>query len=238
LIDRRRTAFWVLLISSLCAFALSMGFRWFERGGAFDLDTVRIRGIRKADSSVVADAVAPLFGTSIWQIDTEELRNELVSIPGIDSAAVRREPLRTMILELRVSTPSFAIVEGNGKTAVSTMGEILPDRFISDSLPAVTAAVPIGSEVSRRLAGWLHRDLETLEGTSLSFTERGLSVLVEGRFRVLLGNEDLHRRWASYRMVASTIQGREDPFEIDMRYSGQAVLRDPSVPGDDGEVVR
>jgi cell division septal protein FtsQ len=202
-----------------------MGYRWFERGGAFDLDTVRVRGIRKADSTVVCEAVRPLFGTSIWQLDLNQLEERLSGIPGIDSARVRREPLRTLVLELEVSSPAFAISEDSHRTAVSTKGELLPDRFVSDSLPVVQAEVPMGSQVRRSLAMWFPEVGNSADSLLFRFDQRGISVLVNGDCSVLLGSEDLAGRWSGYTLLASSMGSGGFPGEVDMRYSGQAVLR-------------
>lgn len=223
--DRRRTLFWVLLVSSLCAFALSMGYRWFERGGAFDLETVRVRGIRQADSAVVCQVVTPLFGTSIWRIDLERLQRELTGIPGIDSARASRIPLGTLVIDLSVSRPAFSISAGEGLTVISSMGEVLPERFICDSLPVVEADGPIGPEVSARLAVWF--SICGFEGGNpgFSFTAEGLAVLLENGCRVLLGNEDFQRRWSGFLEAEALIASQTEILEVDMRYSGQAVLR-------------
>lgn len=223
--EQGHRAFWVLLVAGLSAFALAMGYRWFERGGAFDLDTVRVRGIRRADSTVVCQAVKPLFGSSIWQIDVHRLERELSAIPGIDSAVVRRSPLRTLILELKVSQPSFTIRDSSGRVAVSSTGEYLPDRFISDSLPLVEALTQVPPSISERLAQWLCSVEMISEGFTLNYTQRGVSVLVNDRCRVLLGSEDLAGRWGEYIVLASSLADRDDLREVDMRYSGQAVLR-------------
>lgn len=223
--ERGHRAFWVFLVASLCAFALAMGYRWFERGGAFDLETVRVRGIRRADSTVVCQAVKPLFGSSIWQIDVHRLERELSAIPGIDSAVVRRAPLRTLILELKVSRPSFTISDSTGRVAVSSTGELLPDRFISDSLPVVEAWMQVPPSASERLAQWLCSEEMISEGFTLYYTQRGVSVLVNERCRVLLGSDDLAGRWSEYIVLASSLADMVDLREVDMRYSGQAVLR-------------
>ncbi|MFO8184657.1 MAG: FtsQ-type POTRA domain-containing protein [Candidatus Aegiribacteria sp.] len=234
---RGHRAFWVLLVASLCAFALAMGYRWFERGGAFDLDIVRVRGIRRADSTVVCQAVKPLFGRSIWQIDVHLLERELSAIPGIDSAVVRRAPLRTLILELKVSRPSFTISDSSGRVAVSSAGEFLPDRFISDSLPVVEAWTQVTPSVSERLAQWLCGEEMISEEFTLNYTQRGVSVLVNERCRVLLGSEDLEGRWAEYTVLAPSLAEVDDLREVDMRYSGQAVLRS-SVACSDGRELQ
>lgn len=166
MIERRRRAFWTLVIAGLTAFALAMAYRWFERGGAFDLDMVRVQGIRQADSSVVCRVVSPLFGESIWQIDLAELEDSLASIPGIDSASVKRSPMKGLILDLQVSRAVYALSDSSGTVPISTRGEFLPGRFLSDTLPVVEAVSVINNSTARMLADWFssndfnHQDLE------------------------------------------------------------------------------
>jgi len=227
--DRRRAAFWRLFFSGLAAFALAMGYRWFERGGAFDLDTVRIRGARHEDSSAVCQVVKPLFGTSIWQIDPATLQNMLSDVPGIDSAHVNRVPFSSLILELRISEPVFAVSDSSGVTAVSSIGEVLPPRFFSDSLPVVESREGIDPVVSRTLAAWfsdydMHSDF-----LSFRYTDRGLSVFVDDGCEVLLGFDRLSERWAGYQQLASSMSESEGWYQVDMRYSNQAVLRKSQV---------
>ncbi len=227
--DRRRAVFWTLLVSGLCAFALAMGYRWFERGGAFDLDTVRIRGIRSADSAVVCNTVKPLFGTSIWKIDPGALQRELVALPGIDSASVSRMPLSTIILDIRVSTPSFAVMDTCGIHAVSDDGEPLPDRFLSDSLPVVEATVPMGQVAARSIACWLDGSTGCSDSLKYIFDEKGMCVQIDPGHRVLLGTSNLPERWNRFLAMEGSMYRIGDFGEVDMRYSGQAILRNSSV---------
>ena len=224
--DRRRTAFWLLFSSGLAAFALAMGYRWFERGGAFDLDTVRIRGARQADSSAVCQVVKPLFGTSIWQIDPVELQNVLSDVPGIDYAHVNRVPFSSLILELTISEPVFAVSDSSGVTAVSSIGEVLPPRFITDSLPVVESREWIDPEASKTLASWFGACDMQSDCLSFRYTDRGLSVFVGDGCEVLLGNDHLSERWASYQQLSSSMSDFEGWYQVDMRYSNQAILRE------------
>ncbi len=222
---RRRTAFWVLLVSGLSAFALAMGYRWFERGGAFDLDTVRIRGVRHADSSAICQVVRPLFGTSIWQIDPVELQEMLSDVPGIDSASVNRAPLSCLILDIRISEPVFAVSDSSGVRAVSSIGEVLPSRFFTDSLPVVESRERIDPAVSRTLAAWFRAFNMQYDSLKFRYTDLGLSVFVGDGCEVLLGINRLSERWTGYQQLVSSLPESEGWYQVDMRYSNQAVLR-------------
>ncbi len=223
--DRRRTAFWLLLISGLSAFALAMGYRWFERGGAFDLDTIRIRGIRHADSVAICEVVKSLFGTSIWQLDPSEIQTMLSVVPGIDSVSVSRIPLSGLILDIRISEPVFAVSDSSGIVAVSSLGEFLPPRFLSDSIPVIESREKIGIAISRKLAAWFRAEEMQYDGLLFRYTDRGLSVFVSNGYEVLLGVDQLSDRWDSYRQLASSLSGSDDWLQVDMRYSNQAILR-------------
>jgi len=223
--DRRRTAFWFLLISGLIAFAMAMGYRWLERGGAFDLDTVWIRGIRHADSSTVSEIVKPFFGTSIWQLDPSSIQSELSALPGIDSASVSRLPFKGLMLEIRLSEPVFAISDFSGTVAVSSLGEILPARFLIDSIPVIESKEKIGTVFSRKFAIWLRSGELPYDSLLFRYTGRGLSVIVNNGYEVLLGFDHFSDRWDSYRQLASSLSGYNSLSQVDMRYSNQAILR-------------
>ncbi len=236
--DRRRAAFWLLLVSGLSAFALVMCHRWFERGGAFDLNTVRIRGIRQADSAAVCEIVKPFFGTSIWQIDTVELENLLSDIPGIDSARVSRELMNCLILEIRISKSVYAIYDSSGVTAVSATGEMLPLRFMTDSLPVVESFELVDSTVSKKLAIWFGTEDMQYDSLLFRYSNTGLSVFTDDSCEVLLGIDRFSERWDSYGQLASSMPGTDDWYQVDMRYTNQAVMRrlDGNAPSQGGEL--
>lgn len=225
MINRRRTAFWFLLVSGLSAFALAMGYRWCERGGAFDLATVRIRGIRHSDSSAVCQVVKPLFGTSIWQIDTEEIEDMLSELPGIDSVHVSRAPLSGLILTIEISESVFAISDSSGVKAVSSAGEILPPRFLTDSIPVVESLESMDAAVSKKLALWFKDEEMHCDSLLFRYTNSGLSVFTGDSCEVLLGTDRLIERWDDYQQLASSLSGSSNWYQVDMRYANQAVLR-------------
>lgn len=221
----QRRVFWLLLVSGLTAFALAMAYRWFERGGAFDLKTVRVRGIREADSSVVCRAVAPLFGRSIWRIDLSALEDSLESIPGIDSVHVSRVPLGEMIIQTTLSTPAYALKYEQEFFPVSSTGEQLPRRFFADSLPLVETIDSVDAEVLKNLADWFAGQDFSTDTLSFALGDSGLSVTVEERYRVLLGSGSFQDRWNGYIALQQDLLQPEDFYRIDMRFKGQAVIR-------------
>lgn len=225
MITHRRTIFWVFLLSGLVAFALAMSYRWFERGGAFDLDTVRIRGIRQADSSDVCAAVRSYFGTSIWRIDPSELEGTVEEIPGVDNVTVSREPFTGIILRIELAQPVFAVSDSSGTIPISSRGERLPVSFLTDTIPVVESHFSMDSSVSAGLASWFER--EEIEWCLFSFRyiESGLSMYTQEGCEILLGFQDLSRRWRDFQLLRVSLSDIEQWQQIDMRYSDQAVLR-------------
>ena len=225
MIVRRRQIIWILLLSGIIAFALAMAYRWFERGGAFDLATVRIRGIRQADSSALCLAVEPLFGTSIWQIDLEEVQDRLEDIPGIDAAAVSLELMNGIILRIELAEPIFAVSDSTGTTAISASGERLPVTFLTDTIPVVDAASNINTSVSASLAEWFENVEFEYDNLVFRYSDGGLSVFMSDRCEVLLGIDNLHGRWRDYCLLEASMSDLGNWEQVDMRFFNQAILR-------------
>lgn len=225
MIVRRNKIIWILLLSGIIAFALAMAYRWFERGGAFDLATVRIRGIRQADSSAVCLAVKPLFGTSIWQIDLEEVQDRLEDIPGIDDAAVSLELLNGMVLRIELAEPIFAVNDSAGTVAVSSSGERLPVTFLTDTIPVVDAPGNISTSVSAGLAEWFENVEFEQDNLVFRYSDEGLSIFMSDRCEVILGIDNLSGRWRDYCLLEASMSDLGNWKQVDMRYFNQAILR-------------
>ncbi|MCD4848218.1 MAG: FtsQ-type POTRA domain-containing protein [Candidatus Aegiribacteria sp.] len=225
MIVRRNKIIWILLLSGIIAFALAMAYRWFERGGVFDLNIVRIRGIRQADSSAVSLAVEPLFGTSIWQIDLEEVQKRLEDIPGIDDAAVSRELFNGIVLRIELAEPIFAVNDSTGTVAISSSGERLPVYFLTDTIPVVDAPSNMSTSVSASLAEWFETAEFEHDSLVFRYSDEGLSVYMSDWCEVLLGMDNLSGRWRDYCLLEASISDLGYWEQVDMRYYDQAILR-------------
>jgi cell division septal protein FtsQ len=215
----------VFVLGALGAFAIAMAYRWLERGGTFDLSTVRVRGIRSADSATVCASVAPLFGTSIWKIDGDSLGSEMEGLPGIAAVHMSRIPFRTILLDVRLDRPVFVISDGQGPTPVSVTGERLPASFLSDTLPVVETVCGMDSATSAGLGIWFSEGAAGEGAVSLQYTGDGVAVMLDGGRRVILGNTALEERWRRYTELSRLAPETAGWTEVDMRYGGQAVLR-------------
>ena len=215
-----------LLLSILGAFALAMGYRWLERGGTFDLETVRVRGARIQDSVVVCSAVSPLFGTSIWRIDGDSLAGVLCEVPGVRSASVRRLPFTGMLISIELERVVLAIRDSVSTVPLSISGEKLPENFLTDTVPVVFTSVEIDDGTAGRLAEWLGEVTPGDAVNGMLYSEDGLAVILDSGCTVLLGKGGFGRGWESYTALSSATDGLDEWDLVDMRFHGQAVLRD------------
>lgn len=223
---------WLLLALSMAAAVGALGYRMAERDDWFDLGEARVRGIRPADSSLVARMLLPYFGTPLGSLDPGRVGSDLESLSMVDSAEVRRSWPRSVIVEVALARP-VAVLEGpGGSVAVDRGGDSLPPTFMADSLPVI-----------RLGAGWRRRDVTRLleylrsggapDGVvGMEVDDRGISFLTD-ECRVLLGSSGLPLRWGLFRSIprGALLTGRG--CTVDMRYRGQAIVRRG---GEDGSV--
>lgn len=215
------------------AFSASLGvlflfgvllYRWKEREGCFDLESFRLWGCRKADSTALAAALAPYFGIPLGRLDTGAVERAIESMPGVDSASVWREWPDGAGISLELSRPVVVFVLDGCPTAVSSSGEELPATFLSDTLPVVGLKIAPDPGVLRSVVGWAAGGGAAGAADSLCIEECGLVALEDG-MRLVLGDEDFGGRLRAWRAVSDCIALSGGWEEADMRFDGQIVLR-------------
>jgi len=89
----------------------------------------------------------------------------------------------------------------------------------------VETVSPIDSATAAGLGLWLAEGGAGRGTALLRYGEEGVSVILEGGCRVILGNTGLDERWASFTELCRMAPETSAWSEVDMRYGGQAVLR-------------
>lgn len=215
------------------AFSASLGvlflfgvllYRWKEREGCFDLESFRIWGCRKADSTALSAVLAGYFGTPLGGLDTGAIELALEAVPGIESASVWREWPDEVGVSLELSRPVVVFVSDGGPVAVSSSGEELPATFLSDTLPVVGFRTSPDPGLLRSVVGWAAGGGASGAADSLCIDRRGLVALEDG-VRLILGDEDFGGRLRAWRAVSGCIALSGGWEEADMRFDGQIVLR-------------
>jgi len=215
----------VFLLVSLLAFGGALLYRSAERSGRFDLDTVRINGIRFADSAAVAEILIPYFSMPIGSIDRDSLENELEALAGIETAETSLIWPSSIRIRATLSRPVLLFSDESGTYPISVDCEILPETFISDTLPVVVIEGRTDPTGVTKVVEWLSDGLPDNWCGNLVLDGRTLSIRFDGQRAVILGENDLSERWTAYRTVESCALLSGDWCEMDLRYSNQAVLR-------------
>jgi len=215
----------VFLAVSLLAFGGALLYRSAERSGRFDLDTIRINGIRFADSAVVAEILIPYFSKPLGSIDRDCLENELEALAGIETAEASLIWPSSIRIRATLSRPVLLLSDESGMHPISSDCEILPPTFISDTLPVVVIEGGADSTGVTNVVDWLSDGLPDNWCGNLVLDGRTLSILFDDNRAVILGENDLSERWTAYRTVESCALLGGDWCEMDLRYSNQAVLR-------------
>ncbi len=215
-----------LLTIAIVIFALSMVYRWLERGGRFDLDEVTVRGIRSVDSSSVCEIIAPCFGMPIRTIDTDSLVEVFRGLSWVSDARISKTLPSGLDISIELQETVFIYTNGTQRYPLSPNGECLPSSFITDTIPTVTASTFPDSLATLGLVRWLMNDKDAAPD-DIHLTERGISVFVSSGAEVVLGWNSLPDRWNDFILLTAIAPIQNVWLEIDMRYSDQAVLRYP-----------
>ncbi len=213
----------VALVLTCLAF---LGFRHLEREGRLDLREVAVWGAREVDSASVAAVLAPCLGTPLSRLSPRGIASGLEALPGIDSARVTLDPPDRLLVEITLSRPVLAVDTESGRTAVTEDCEVLPNSFLSDTLPVV--AVSDGGDPRGILPGvalWAAREGVPASIGGLAIEGEGLVAILQDGTRIILGDCEFGTRLGLYGVVTSKTVLEVGWTEADMRFRGQVVLR-------------
>jgi cell division septal protein FtsQ len=216
---------WICIFLALLAFGGALIYRSAERSGRFDLDTVRISGIRQVDSAAVCEVVAPYFGQSLGSIDRERLVDDLEGLPGVETAYVSLLWPTTVRVRAGLARPVLVLRDEGGARPVSEICEYLPSTFMSDTLPVVLLVGIPDSTAVAEVIDWLSDGTSVSWEGNLVLNQGTLSILLDGNRSVILGGGDLSEKWNTYRAVRDCALLEGNWLEMDLRYSNQAILR-------------
>ncbi len=196
-------------------------FRWAERAGRFDLETVYITGLGCADTAAVAELLQEAFGTPLHLIDTDSLARAISAVPGIECARLTPVWPSSAHLEVELERAVVVMETAGGPVPVSAACSVLPEAWLVPGLPVVRCAGeadPGELTAAVRFADWLG---ERREGALVLLDSAGVSVL-EDDFTILLGSEELEERWGFWDAVRPFSSGAS---AVDLRFRNQAVIR-------------
>lgn len=216
----KKGALGIFIVSALLLAGV-LAFRWAERDGRFDLETIFVTGLGCCDTTAVAGVVQNAFGTALHNIDTDSLARELCSVPGVRAATVTLIWPSSAHLDITLENAAAVLETPDGRVPVNILCRRLPDAWLSGGLPVVR--VPADPDTSLLVSAvefsdWLG---ESRENTVVILDSTGVNV-IDDDLLILLGSEDLEERWVSWGLVSPMATGAG---QVDLRFRGQAVLR-------------
>lgn len=234
--NRRSTAIWFsFFFTALLIFSAFLGYRWAKRENLFNLEIVRIRGCSKEDSSAVAAVFENMMNKPLGDLDIRGIVNDLEKISGVNDARIKRYWPKTLFVELTAEEP-FLILNLDGKMNVlSRNGSCLPENLYSDTLLCLfldssldTAVIPAVIELADSMYCYGNYD----DGFLAVMENMVIWKYIDGK-RVILGDENLFEKWLLYEELIRIDVLPLDWDELDLRFSGQVVLRRDSEPEDE-----
>lgn len=198
-----------------------LAFRWADREGRFDLETVYVTGLGMADTSAVAQALQGAFGTPLHQLDTDSLVSSVTMIPGVRQASVTLIWPGSIHLSIEIEEAAVVLESPGGLVPVSLSCSALPDAWYCPDLPVIRYTHIPDSSVLASAVDFAHGFRGELRSSVVSLDSTGVLVFSD-QVQILLGSERLGERWRTWSMVRPRVTGAA---LVDLRFGGQAVFR-------------
>lgn len=230
---------WKTLIGVLTVAVLAGGLVSWARAVDWPIDVVRIDGpVRHTDRERMKSIMARHAEAGFAAMDLTALRSELVDLPWVREASLRRVWPDTLRVEIQEHEP---IAVWNDEALVSDEGVVFrPAAFSGEELVRLAGPSGQGGEMLERLRGFEQRLAPLdLEIAGLEQDARRAWRLTLGNGIVLrLGRDRVEERLARFRAVWSgVLEPRAERIAaVDLRYTnGFAVAwrdgEEPQAPG-------
>jgi cell division septal protein FtsQ len=200
---------------------LVLSVRWAERNERLNLTVARIDNSSLLDSAQIAGVLKPYFGVSVLKLNRDSLEAQFLALDGVDSVSVSIHYPDMIVVSLKTGEPAAILAYLNGQVPVTAEGQRLPLSWVNDSLPVINIeGSPKEEAVSSALNFLIKRNLRN--SVSIQVNADGIAVLDNG-IRVMIDYRQTTVSWLRWQVLKTAITGQ--PEEVDLRYTGQAVLR-------------
>ena len=219
--------------------SLANGTSWL---GSRKLASIRVRGADQIPAAEIAVATGLARSADLTAVEPEAVARELESHPWVAKARALPLPTGTLLIDVTEVVPRGLVRAGSPETTYLVDGGGTPfavaDATASAALPRVEVAggaVPFEANEGIAAALQLASDLaahglaEPVEiFVAAEEDQTGFSLRLAGLpARIILGREDLDSKLRELaRLLAADVPGLGDAAELDLRFAGQAVLRD------------
>lgn len=233
------TGTWKTLIGVVAIAMLAGGVVWWARSIDWPIDVVRIDGpVRHTDRERLKSIVARHAASGFAAMDLSALRGELVELPWVRDASLRRIWPDTLRVEVREHEP---VAVWNEDALVSDAGTVFrPSEFGADDLAHLAGPQGQGSAMLERLRAFEQRlaPLDLAIARLEQDARRAWRLTLGNGIVLRLGRDRVEERLTRFRAVWSGVlkPRAERIAAVDLRYTnGFAVAwRDgekPEAPG-------
>jgi cell division septal protein FtsQ len=157
----------------------------------------------------------------VLKLNRDSLEAQFLALDGVDSVSVSIHYPDMIVVSLKTGEPAAILAYLNGQVPVTAEGQRLPLSWVNDSLPVINIeGSPKEEAVSSALNFLIKRNLRN--SVSIQVNADGIAVLDNG-IRVMIDYRQTTVSWLRWQVLKTAITGQ--PEEVDLRYTGQAVLR-------------
>jgi hypothetical protein len=230
----RRLAASAVLIA--IAVLVAFGARWLIYGSALRVTNVQLVGVEVADPLAIADA-ARVTNRTLLTVDRGKIAAAVASVPGVQSAVVRRGWPHTIIVEVteyrgwgfwevggkRLLIDGDGHVVEHGRLPAGPAPVIYDDSTAADALPD-----PDAVRLVRRLLEGSSFSILRVTPTGFDFRrDRGLTVHVaEGPSAVFGDSNNFDFKVATWGALLDKVENQHlAATEIDLRFGKHVVMR-------------
>jgi cell division protein FtsQ len=230
---------WKTLIGVLTIAALAGGLAWWARAVDWPIEVVRIDGpVRHTDRERMKSIMARHAEAGFAAMDLGALRRELVDLPWVREASLRRVWPDTLRVEVREHEP---VAVWNEDALVSGRGVVFrPGEFDAGDLALLSGPSGQGGKMLERLRAFEQRlaPLDLNVSGLEQDARRAWRLTLDNGIVLRLGRDRVEERLARFRAVWSGVlkPRAERIAAVDMRYTnGFAVAwregEKPEAPG-------
>ena len=214
------------LLGAVAFKAGQMARAFIARDPAFKLRTIVVEGALRHDPAPLREVLEDLAGTSLLEIDAEDIRGRFAPFPWVRGFLFRKHYPHTLTVEVTERPQLCAVSVGGRVVEVDGLGHVWP------ALPGVPGVFDAPAADPADPAFQLM--VETLLRSGLSGKVTGISPGGEGAFvlttpdgyalRVSVA-QDLMPQWERYQRIRTSV-GRDFPGRtaLDLRWGGRVVL--------------
>ena len=208
---------------------------WFERSEHAAVREVRIVGLERLDTEVVRAVSGVDVGDPALRLRSSVVARRVTELVLVRDAVIRRDGVRTVVIEVTERAPVYAVVHGATSRLVDRDG-VMVDEGREAALPVVrvrTAPPDVGELVVAHaalanahrawlgLSGPLRSQVETVQALDVD----GLSFVLRSGVTVIFGRAD--RVEEKVRAVGAVLDdvGGAEVSVVDVRVPGFPVVR-------------